>query len=150
MTTGIQFENNGNIRFTTRETFERLDAGFSIRPGITIQARDYTFRQHSLLDPDRSKPDDQRRRERQLGEFWDGDVTSFSGGISLKPSFRWNVDFRYAQNSVRLPDRRFTTDLVGVRFVYGFNPNAFFNAFVQYNTAIQSVRTFDSTGRTAP
>ena len=25
------------------------------------------------------------------------------------------------------------TDLVGMRFVYGFTPRAFFNAFVQYN-----------------
>ena len=28
---------------------------------------------------------------------------------------------------------RFTTELMGARFVYGFSPYAFFNAYVQYN-----------------
>ena len=139
ITTGIQFQNNGNIRFTTRETFERLDAGFPIRPGITIQAGDYTFREHSVsTQTDRSRMISGNGSV-SWGGFWDGDVTSLSGGISLKPSFRWNVDLSYAQNRVTLPDGRFTTDLVGARFIYGFNPNAFFNAFVQYNADTNQV-----------
>ena len=28
---------------------------------------------------------------------------------------------------------RFSSDLVGARFLYAFNPRAFFNAFIQYN-----------------
>jgi len=36
---------------------------------------------------------------------------------------------------VNLPNGRFTTNLVGARFLYAFTPRVFFNAFIQYNAA---------------
>ena len=44
------------------------------------------------------------------------------------------VRFDYRRNQVDLANGSFTTDLLGMRFVYAFNPRAFFNAFVQYNS----------------
>jgi hypothetical protein len=139
ITTGVQFQNNGSVTVTTRETFERLDDPFFIRPDIAIAAGDHTFREYSLsAQGDRSRAIS-GNGSLNWGEFWNGDRTSIGAGVSLKPSFRWNLDLDYTRNRVTLPAGAFTTDLVGARFIYGFNPYAFFNAFVQYNTDTSQV-----------
>jgi hypothetical protein len=45
-----------------------------------------------------------------------------------------NVALDYSRNLVVLPNGIFETDLVCARFLYGFTPRAFLNAFFQYNT----------------
>jgi hypothetical protein len=133
MTTGIQFQNSSSVAFTTRETFERLIETFEIRTGIPIPVGDYSAREYSFSasgDPSwKLSP----RGSANWGEFWNGDRTSYGAGLSLKPHFRWSLDLDYSRNRVTLPPGEFTTDLLGARFVYGFSPYAFFNAFVQYN-----------------
>ncbi len=133
VTTGIRFLNNSSVTFTTRETFERLERPFEIRTGLTIPRGDYTRREHAFDasgDPSwRISPS----ARLEWGEFWTGTRRSLSAGISLKPHYRWSLDLDYGRNRVTLAGGRFTTELMGARFVYGFSPYAFFNAYVQYN-----------------
>ena len=68
------------------------------------------------------------------GDFWDGTRKSFSANLTVRPDYRVNVRFDYSRNQVDLANGSFTTDLVGMRFVYAFTPRAFFNAFIQYNS----------------
>ena len=133
ITTGIQFQNNGSITFTTRETFDRLTGPFDIRGTITIPAGDYTYREHSVSASSDSSRMISGSGHVEWGGFWDGDRISFGGGLSLKPYYRWSLGLDYNHNRVTLPRGDFTTDLMGARFIYGFSPYAFFNAFVQYN-----------------
>ena len=58
---------------------------------------------------------------------------------ALNPVTVGNLDLSYNQHRITLPNGRFTTDLMGARFIYGFNPNAFFNAFIQYNADTNQV-----------
>ena len=133
ITTGVQFQNSSSIVFTTRETFERLTESFSIRSTIAIPSGDYTRREYSLNASGDPSWKISPSGSVDWGEFWNGHRKSFSGGISLKPHFRWSLGLDYLRNRVTLEDADFTTDLVGARFVYGFSPYAFFNAFIQYN-----------------
>ena len=38
-----------------------------------------------------------------------------------------------------MPNGEFTTGLLGMRFLYGFSPRMFFNAFLQYNADTHQV-----------
>ena len=139
ITTGLQFWSGGYVRYTTTERFERLNRPFSIRPGTTIRGGDHSFREHSVSaasDPSRTISGNGRV---DWGDFWDGDRTAISGALSLKPNYRWGLDLNYTRNRVALPDGSFTTDLAGARFIYGFSPSAFFNAYIQYDAEANRV-----------
>ena len=73
------------------------------------------------------------------GEFWNGDRTSFGGGLGFTPNYHLNLDLTYSRNDVTLPTGSFTTDLVGMRLVYAFTGRASVNAFVQYNADTHQV-----------
>jgi hypothetical protein len=61
--------------------------------------------------------------------------------MALKPTYRMTLDLSYTRNRVELLDRLSTSDLVGGRFIYGFSPRSFFNAYVQYNGSTHEVST---------
>ena len=139
ITTGIQFQDNSSITFSTRETFDRLTEPFDIRPTIAIPAGDYKYREYSVSASTDTSRMFSGSGSVEWGGFWDGDRTSVGGSLSLKPHYRWSLGLDYSHNRITLPDGGFTTDLTGARFVYGFSPYAFFNAFIQYNAAANRV-----------
>jgi hypothetical protein len=67
------------------------------------------------------------------GDFYGGDQRHLTGGVNLKPNYHVTLNLTYDRNRVELPGGDFTTDLIGVKMIYGFSPRAFFNAFIQYN-----------------
>jgi hypothetical protein len=131
---GVQFQNNGSINVSIKETFDRLVGEFRIRPEIPIPVGDYEYRSYSAnASSDRSKKIS-GNGSIEWGEFWNGSTKSFTGRFNLKPNYHLNFELSYRHNRVTLPNGRFTTDLVGTRFIYAFTPRAFINAFVQYNS----------------
>jgi hypothetical protein len=138
-TAGIQFENNGSINFTVNETFDRLVNPFPIRANISIPAGDYSYLSYTA-----SVNTGQNRRlagtgNATWGQFWNGRNKSVGGTIIWRPNYHFNLDLSYNRNSVKLTEGSFTTDLVGLRFLYAFTPRAFFNAFLQYNADTHQV-----------
>ena len=148
---GVQFQNNGFANFSLRNTFDRLrepfqirrevlsDSGAVERAGLAIPVGDYEyFWYFANFGTDQSQAISGNGSV-GWGEFWDGNRKSFGGGLNLKPSYHFNVSFNYSHNRVALTNGRFTTDLVGARFVYAFTPRAFLHAFVQYNADTQQI-----------
>jgi hypothetical protein len=139
LTTGIQFENNGSINFAVNETFDRLTRPFAIRSNVTIPAGDYQYRRYTA-----SVNSGNNRRigitgNTSWGEFWNGENRAYTAGMDLRPNYHLNIDLNYSRNNVTLPTGSFSTGLVGARILYGFNPRAFFNAFLQYNADTHQV-----------
>ncbi len=137
-TTGIQFQNQASISFIVNQTFDRLTRDDRVL-GVSIPRGDYKYRSYSA-----NANTDRRRRiggngRVTWGDFWDGTRTSFDSTVTLRPTYRWNIDVIYSRNRVALMKGRGSTDLFGTRLVYGFSPHAFFNAFVQYNAATQRI-----------
>jgi len=56
-----------------------------------------------------------------------------TAGLNLKPTYHLTMNLTYDRNRVDLPNGAFTTNLIGAKFIYGFTPRAFVNAFIQYN-----------------
>ena len=112
---------------------------FGIRRDITIPEGDYRYLGYTArftTNPGRKLSGNGRV---EWGEFWNGRRRSFSAGFGWRPDYRFKMDVDYSRNQVNLANGEFTTDLVGARFLYAFNPNTFLNAFFQYNADTQQV-----------
>ena len=131
--TGIAFQNSSTLAFDVTNTFDRLVAPFAIRPTVIIPLGDYTFRRYSLnYTSDRGRAVSGNINV-SAGEFWDGQSWSARGGVELKPNYHLNVDLSVSRSNVNLPSGDFTTTLIGLRVLYAFTSNAFFNSLLQYN-----------------
>ncbi len=136
---GVRFEDNSLVDFSVLNTFDRLTDPFGIRTDISIPGGDYSFLSYSAratTSPGRRISGNGRV---EWGEFWNGRRRSFSGGVGWKPNFHIKIDADYRRNQVNLPNGSFTTNLVGARVLYAFTPDAFLNAFFQYNTDTRQV-----------
>jgi hypothetical protein len=137
--TGITFENNGFVRFTVTDTFDRLATPFAIRPAVTVAAGDYAYQRYT------ARADSGNRRRVGIsgntswGDFWDGRSVSMGGGMDIRPTYHVNIDLSYSRNHVTLPNGEFTTQLLGARVLYGFSPRVFLNAYLQYNADTRQV-----------
>jgi hypothetical protein len=136
---GLQFENTGSINFALNHTFDRLADLFPIRPETPIPTGDYRY-----LDYSASFSTDRSARISGFGgidwgEFWNGRLRSLSAGLSLKPNYHLTVDLDYDHNLVKLPNGQFTTELVGARIAYAFNPRTFLTGLFQYNAETRQV-----------
>ena len=136
---GVRFQNGASINYTLAERFERLNRVFRIRPGILIPEGDYAYRRQRVSASSDSSRKISGGGSVEWGEFWDGESESFTANLSLKPNYRVNVSMDYSRNQIDLTGGSFTTNLLGMRFVYAFNARAFFNAFIQYNTERKEV-----------
>jgi hypothetical protein len=132
-TLGIQFENGGSVNFTANQTFDRLVRPFDIRPDVSVPVGDYEYVRYTASVNSGSNRKIGGRGNVNWGEFWDGDNTAVTAELDIRPNYHVNVDLSYSRNHVTLPNGEFTTGLLGMRFLYGFSPRMFFNAFLQYN-----------------
>ena len=138
-TFGVQFENNGSANFTVNQTFDRLVTPFPIRSNLSIPRGDYKYRSYIASINTGQSRKLAGNGTVTWGEFWNGHTKAVSGILIWRPHYHFNVDLNYSRNNVELPNGNFTTNLVGVRFLYAFTPRAFFNAFLQYNADTRQV-----------
>ena len=70
-----------------------------------------------------------------FGQFWGGDQTSFSGGVTWKTGPHLTVGVSSSRNHIDLPvtDGEFTTTLVGVNMLGALSRSLFANALIQYD-----------------
>ena len=67
------------------------------------------------------------------GDFFDGDRTSITGSVSLRPNEHIVLQGSVQRNRLTLAGKPIDADLLQGRLRYGFNTRAFVSAFVQYN-----------------
>ncbi len=137
---GITFENNGFANAGITQTFDRLINRASIQ-GIAIRPGDYAYQQYYANFNTSQSEVVSGTGSVNWGQFWDGRRRSFSGGLALKPNYRFNAALNYSRDQIRLQSARSTTNLVGARMVYGFSPRSFVNAFFQYNGSTHELST---------
>ena len=136
---GLRFENNGSVDFSILQTFDRLRDVFPIHSSVSIPEGDYRYLGYSARASSNPSGKISGNGAVEWGEFWSGRRRSFTGGVSWKPNIHFRLDVDYTRNQVNLAEGRFSSDLVGARFLYAFNPRAFFNAFIQYNADTNQV-----------
>jgi hypothetical protein len=135
-TLGILFQNNATANFVVNQTFDRLTNPLRIpagNPHVAIAAGDYTFQSYTGNFTTNTRRKISGNGAYSWGEFYNGDHKQVTAGLNLKPTYHLTMNLTYDRNRVDLANGAFTTQLVGAKFIYGFTPRAFFNAFIQYN-----------------
>jgi hypothetical protein len=135
-TLGILFESDASINFIINNAFDRLPSALRIpagNPHVAIPGGDYTFLSYTGTFRTNQIRKVSGNGGYNWGDFYNGQIKHFTGGLNLKPNFHLTVNFTYDRNHVTLPNGSFTTDLIGTKVIYGFTPRAFFNAYIQYN-----------------
>src|SRR5207249_592323 len=141
-TFGIAFENQASINFIISKTFDRLAAPLRIpsgNPHVTISPGDYRFLAYTGNFTTNLRKKIGGNAAYNWGDFYNGQLKHFTGGLNVKPNFHLTMYFTYDRNRVNLPNGSFTTELIGTRLIYGFTPRAFFNAYIQYNADTHQV-----------
>jgi hypothetical protein len=137
---GIDFRDASAVSFQVIRTFDRLVSPTRIQ-GLPLQPGDYDYTAYiGKFNTDQSEKIS-GSGSIDWGEFWNGRRKSLTGGLALKPVYRFSATFNYTRNLVKFPAGESTTDLVGARFIYGFSPKSFINAFLQYNSETHEVST---------
>jgi hypothetical protein len=139
-TLGIEFRDASAVSFQVIHTFDRLLNTARIQ-GLVLQPGDYDYTTYiGKFNTDQSEKIS-GSGSIDWGEFWNGRRRSLTGGLAFKPVYRFSAAFNYTRNVVRFAVGESTTDLVGARFIYGFSPRSFINAFLQYNSETHEVST---------
>ena len=137
---GVSFLNSGLLTLEYVASFERLVDPTPIA-GIDVPAGEYNFEAVSAT----YRSDGGKRLSGTFGvtkgEFFDGDRTSFTGGLVLRPSAHWFVESTFQRNRLNLAGQSFDANLWGGRLRYGHNTRTFLSAFVQYNQAAAELQT---------
>lgn len=139
-TLGIVFESNASANVIVSRTFDRLHEALRIPSGrirVTIPAADYTFDRYIGQFTTNQRRTISGNGTVSRGEFYGGDRTQLAGGVTLKPNYQFSINMTYEQNHVQGPQGQFTSRVIGSKFIYGFSPRAFLNAFLQYNADTQ-------------
>jgi len=134
-TAGIAFQDSSSLSFSATNTFDRLTEPFAIHPPVIIPVGDYTYRRGSLEYSSNRGRGLSGSLKASAGEFWDGRSWSADGGVELRPNYHVDVNLTFSRNRVDLPEGDFATTLIGLRVLYAFTSNAFFNSFLQYNAS---------------
>ncbi len=133
---GITFDNSASATLTIEQTFDRLANDLRIpsgNPRVTIPAGDYRYLGYSAHFTGGQGWKVGGSATINWGEFYSGRRKALSGTLNLKPDYHLQVNLTYDRNQVTLANGSFTTNIVGAKFLYGFTPRAFFNAYIQYN-----------------
>ncbi len=75
------------------------------------------------------------------GDFFDGDRTSVTGSVVVRPNAHFFLEGTVQRNRLALAGRDFDADLFGGRFRYAYDTRTFLSAFLQYNETTDEVQT---------
>ena len=145
----MAFNNGGSVNVSL-STFERLRSPFAIRNDLVIAPGDYDYeRWQAVYTSDRSRLVSGNLTV-ESGGFWDGDSTSVTGGLDLKPSQHLTIGATLGRNVVELAGGSFTTTLIGTRVVRVLEQDVLEQLSpVPTRTPISSRQTPGSTSSTA-
>ena len=132
------FKNSSDFFFRPIEYVrDVLTEPFEIRPGIVIPPGTYTFNR-----PRVSFTSDSSKRlvltgRYKWGDFYSGKRDEITAGVTLRPNAHLLFDLNDSFNSVRLPQGKFTTNLIAGRVNYNFSRKLLTSALMQLNSAAQ-------------
>jgi len=138
------FESGGNVQLAMDRSTERLSEPFTIDQRIDpipVGRHDWdAWVLSGSTNSSRLVSFDYRFTR---GGLWTGTQRSFSGGLTLRPSYRFRspVSLNRTAADLDAPDASFTKNFWTWRTNYSFNKNMFVDALVQYDPATEQVNS---------
>lgn len=138
--TAIVFLDGGRLTLEYSDRFERLAVPTRIA-GVELPVGDYDFGSGRVSYFASGGRSISGRVSASTGNFYDGDRTSISGNLQVRPSHHLAVDFEFQHNNLNLGGNSFTADLFSTRVRYAYNTKIFFLGFIQYNESTEELVT---------
>ncbi len=137
---GVAFLDSGLLTMEYSASYERFAAATRIA-GVAVPAGEYDF--GAFTASYRSNLG--RKLGGSLavtrGGFFDGERSSVTGGVTLRPSAHLFVEGSAQRNRLTLAGRTFDANLFAGRLRYAHDTRTFLSAFVQYNEAVDQLQT---------
>ena len=133
---GVELESSDQASFSVSDDFERLDAPFTISPGVVLQPGDYDFTSFSAGYTFAQQRPVSGALSVRFGDFWSGTNTSVSlsqGRVEVTPQI--SLEPSYSINWVDLPEGDFETHVARLRLTYTLTPRMFVSGLTQYNSS---------------
>jgi hypothetical protein len=134
------FLDGATLSLSQEARFERLKEPFPIGD-VVIEPGDYNFSPWRISYNSDTSKRISATLGLETGDFFAGTRTTYIAGLAVRPNHHLSASFDYSNNRVKQPSGSFTANLVQLQVNYGFTPNVFFNAFLQYNTFIDAFST---------
>ncbi|HBH61767.1 MAG TPA: hypothetical protein DDX85_08535, partial [Nitrospiraceae bacterium] len=133
------FHSGDYLELSYLNNFDLLEADFEIRPGIVVPSGDYNLDLVSL-----SVSTDESRKLSgyfftSYGDYFDGNRTTYSVSLKLKPSKYFKILPGFTREEVALPEGSFDANLVTTTLEYTISTKAFINALLQWNDESEEV-----------
>ena len=133
LTYGLQFRDGAQMNARVNSTYERLDAPFTVGPGLSIEAGEYAFENVAIDYRSDQSATLSGNVGLETGEYWSGNRHAVTGGVRFRLNEHVAASANITRNVIDLPQGSFTADLARFRLDWSFTPRMFLNAFVQYN-----------------
>ena len=130
---GLQFRDGATLNARVNTTYERLDAPFSVGPGLRIEAGEHTFDSVAIDYRSDQSAMLSVSADMEAGEYWTGTQRVTGGGLRFRLNEHVAASANITRNVITLPQGRFAANLERFRLDWSFTPRMFLNAFVQYN-----------------
>ena len=133
-----RLESGDRFEFNIVPVGERLDEPFEISHGVTVPIGEYNWKRYRLEGGLAAKRKFSGQLTWWFGDFYDGKLDQIEATAGWKPSPLFIVEFSGERNIGRLPEGKFTEDLIGTRFRLNFSPDLQLNSFLQYDSESHS------------
>jgi Domain of unknown function (DUF5916) len=118
---------------------ERLVEPFRISSGLSVAPGSYDWLRRNIGFSTAQKRRFYATVAWEFGDFYDGDLTQYTGSGTWNPTPLFTVDFNTERNIGDLRAGRFTQTLVGTRVRVNFSPDLSVSSYTQYETDSDSV-----------
>ena len=137
---GVAFLDSGILTMEYSASYERLAEATPIA-GVSVPEGEYDFGAFTTSYQSNLGRKLGGKISVTRGGFFDGDRTSVTGSVTLRPSAHLFVEGTAQRNRLALAGRAFDANLFGGRVRYAYDTRTFLSAFVQYNESSDQLQT---------
>jgi len=138
----LTFQNGNYILVGLTHHWERLEAPFSIRPGVVIPPGDYPYNYAGILFRTNDSRVLSARGVTHKGEFWSGDWFQYGGAVTWKTGPHLELTGSFDRKEIDLPveNGEFETTILGLNVLGAVSRKLFANALVQYDNDSETIQ----------
>ncbi len=136
---GISFSSGDFVEFNIQRFFDKPNDDFDIAEDATIPKGDYWYTRYEIQYHTFSGRKLFSFGSISAGDFYTGKRFNFFGflGVSINKHFRFFINLNH--NNISLPQKHFSTNEVGGKLTYSFNPKLLTSIFGQWNNADKEI-----------
>lgn len=130
---GIHFTSGESFEFNLVRNYDRLDNSFELFGSDSIKAGDYWWTNYNMEFSTFSGRQFSAYFVYDWGGFYNGTHRSFYTSLKFNVNKHLNLSADFSEKNIELPTNNFTTNEIGGRIEYAFNPKTTSTFFGQWN-----------------